>query len=131
MRPDPARVWLVRAGERTGVRGMLFITDDAVTFSPDDGDPLHVTPRRITAVRREIGTPVITLSYLDDEEDEAHLLLYFAPPPPLPERGLKAPYRTFGLERTAGILGLGRSNRELKPLLKEWEKSIGDLRGAD
>jgi len=130
MRPDPARVWLVRAGERTGVGGVLSITDDAVTFSPDDGDPLHVTRRRITGARRELGTPVISLSYID-EEDEAHLLLYFAPPPPLPERGLKAPYRTFGLERTAGILGLGRSNRELKPLLKEWVKSIRGLRGGD
>ena len=128
MGPDPALIWLVRAGETTGTRGRLAIDQDVLTFTPDEGEPLRLPARRIRGARRELGTPVLTLTYLDDEEGEAHLLLFFARPPPLPEGGRRSVFRSHGLERTAGTIGLTRSNRELKPVIKEWERLIESLR---
>ena len=132
MPPNPAIVWLVRAGERDGTRGLLAIEHDELLFRPDEGETLRIGPRRILGAKREVATPVLTVTYLADPGEVTRLLLYFAPPPPMKDkpRSLWDLMRPRGLERTAGVMSLRRRNRQLNPVIADWVDEIERIRAT-
>ena len=130
MLPDPVAVWLVRPGRPEAVPGTLSLERDALTFTPEDGEPVRVHAHTIVRARRRLGTPILVVRYRDGLE-YGTLFLYFMEPPPLRVEPSSADQRgrprTRRGRRRDAMVRLGGAASLHTPVIRKWTRAIGRI----
>jgi hypothetical protein len=134
--PASVTVWVVPLVPRAsmqGVKGSLTITDEALAFTPaDDADDVRRWALvEVTRVRRLRGSPVLLVASEGPRGPE-RVAFYFVEPPPLepPEDAWRPALMPVGRPskrrvRRRNATYLGMANRDLRGLLREWERRVG------
>jgi hypothetical protein len=120
-------VWLVREGDPTATEGTLSIEADILRFAPETGEALGVPVDTIEKVRRNRGSPLLSLTHRGPD-GARRLFFYFVKPPPLPGSKPSAPTPMArwarGVERTAAAMTLRASNKLVKREVGAWVEAL-------
>jgi hypothetical protein len=130
--PASITVWIVplgRGAPMEGVKGSLTIVEDELRFTPADDPPAvrRWALAEVTRARRVRGSPVLLV---ESAGGTKRVAFYFVQPPPLevpePTRPAITPFGRPSKRRVRrrNATYLGMANRDLRELLREWERRV-------
>jgi hypothetical protein len=123
--PESMRVWMARPGRDDTPPGTLSLDESTLWFR-GGGTTIRIPGADIIKVRRARGSPVITVTWVEEGE-RREMSFYFVEPGPL---GLsrEPPWMPGrGLDRTVSLMRLRAANKELKHVVVEWATAIRRL----
>jgi hypothetical protein len=97
--------------------------DESTLWFEGGGTTVRIPTADIVKVHRVRGSPVITVSWAEEEE-RRETAFYFVEPTPIgwSQEPPWVPGR--GVDRTISLMRLRSANKELKPVVKEWTAAI-------
>jgi hypothetical protein len=119
---------MARPGREDTPPGTLALDESALWFR-GGGTAIRIRGADMIKVRRARGSPVITVTWVEEGE-RRETSFYFVEPGPL-EWSREPPWMPGrGLDRTVSLMRLRAANKELKPVVVEWATAIRRLTGA-
>jgi hypothetical protein len=116
---------MARPGREDTPPGVLSLDESTLWFE-GGGTTIRIPGAGILKVRRARGSPVITVTWAEEEE-RREAAFYFVEPGPLGWSQEPPWMPGRGLDRTVSLMRLRAANKELKPVVVEWHRAIRRL----